>query len=450
MTAAAPQVAPSAGLAMPPQRPGPEDVAADMAAPERRRLLVAAVLALPVLVLSVVPGAQFRNWQWLCFVLAAPLAVWGAWPFHQRALREPTVASDTLVSLAVVASFVWSAYALFLGGAGEPGARLPFDPTATAGVGAARPCPDAVAGVVLCALAGRCLEARAGRRTAASAPLPADAMARACVPMVAAVAVTVPGFWLGAGAEPRAAVAAAVAVLVVAAPCSLLAAVPATLLSAALRGARIGVRVRRPRALEALRAVDTVVLNTVRRPGDYRAVRHLKRLGLRPVLVTGEQEEAARAAADRLGIAEAQSGVGPRDKAVLVRELRERGHRVAVVGEGAEDAAALAEADLGIALGDGDPVAVGAADMTLTRGDVEAVVDAIRLARRTGYVLRAQLVWVPGCQVVALAPAAAGWLNPSGAVVAMAAGVLLAVADGLGAYATGPRPAPAARRLTPS
>ncbi|MFE4629564.1 cation transporter, partial [Streptomyces mirabilis] len=97
---------------------------AEEARQERDRLLVTAVLAVPVLVLSMVPALQFRNWQWLCFMLAAPVAVWGAWPFHVRAvrrLRHSAATMDTLVSLGVVASFAWSAYALFLGGAGDPG-----------------------------------------------------------------------------------------------------------------------------------------------------------------------------------------------------------------------------------------------------------------------------------------------------------------------------------------
>lgn len=88
-----------------------------------QRLLVTALLAVPVLVLSMVPSLQFRNWQWLCFVLAAPVAFWSAWPFHERAwrgLRHGAATMDTLVSLGILASFGWSSYSLFLGGAGCP------------------------------------------------------------------------------------------------------------------------------------------------------------------------------------------------------------------------------------------------------------------------------------------------------------------------------------------
>ncbi|MFE7117571.1 heavy metal translocating P-type ATPase, partial [Streptomyces sp. NPDC057654] len=135
---------------------------------ERTRLLITAVLAVPVLVLSMVPSCQFDNWQWLCFVLAAPVATWGAWPFHAKALRglrHGGATMDTLVSLGVLASFLWSAYALFLGGAGQPGMRMPFSlvPSATGGV--ADVYLEAVVGVPLFVLTGRMLEGRARRAT---------------------------------------------------------------------------------------------------------------------------------------------------------------------------------------------------------------------------------------------------------------------------------------------
>ncbi|NUO44572.1 MAG: cation-translocating P-type ATPase, partial [Streptomyces sp.] len=120
----------TAALPEPPkQRRRAEADASDETREQRRRLLITVLLALPVLVLSMAPDLQFRNWQWLCLVLAAPVAVWGAWPFHTRAvrgLRHSTATMDTLVSLGVIASFSWSVYALFLGGAGDPGMRMPF------------------------------------------------------------------------------------------------------------------------------------------------------------------------------------------------------------------------------------------------------------------------------------------------------------------------------------
>ncbi|MGP4011201.1 heavy metal translocating P-type ATPase, partial [Streptomyces sp. 4N124] len=610
-----------------------------------RQLVITALLAMPVLVLSMVPSLQFRNWQWLCFVLAAPVAVWGAWPFHARAvrgLRHSAATMDTLVSLGVVASFSWSAYALFLGGAGEPGMRMPFSVLPSASDGVAHIYLEAAVGVPLFVLAGRFLEARArhgtgaalrslaaltvkdvavreggterllpigelqvgqvfvvrpGERVAtdgavvegssavdlslitgesepvevqpgaavvggavnagglllvratavgadtqlaritrlvteaqagkARAQRLADAVAGVFVPVVLALAVTTLGFWLGAGAEPQAAVTACVAVLVVACPCALGLATPTALMAATGRGAQLGVLIRGPQALEGLRHIDTVVLDKtgtltsghmtvaritavpgglgretvlrlagaveqgsehplgraitayarralperplpevsdfravpgagvrgridgrlvevlapdeelpaaladalpvaeaaahtpvlvrvdgaaqalvelgdVVRPGSYRAVDRLRRLGVRPVLATGDRAASARAVAADLGIEEVHARCTPEGKADLVRELRERGDRVAVVGDGVNDAAALAGADLGIAMGSGTDVAAGAADVTLVRGDIDALADAIRLARRTLGTIRANLVWAFGYNAVTL------------------------------------------------
>ncbi|QUI30121.1 cadmium-translocating P-type ATPase [Streptomyces alfalfae] len=638
---------------------------------ERDRLLVVALLSLPVLVLSMAPAWQFRNWQWLCFVLAAPVAVWGAGPFHVRALRglrHHTATMDTLVSLGVAASFGWSAYALFLGGAGAPGMRMPFSllPSSGAGGGAAEIYLEAVVAVPLFVLAGRLLEARArhgtgqalrslaalgvkdvavregagecrvtlaelrvgqvfvtrpGERVAtdgevvegssavdlslvtgesepvearagssvvggavnvgglllvratavgadtrlahitrlvtdaqlgkARAQRLADSVAGVFVPVVLTVAVTVLGFWLGAGADPQAAVTACVAVLVVACPCALGLATPTALLAATGRGARLGVLVGGARALEGLRHVDTVVLDKtgtltagrmsvarvtalpggigeqaavrlagaveqgsehplgralvayagrplpevtgfralpgtgvsghvegrfvevrspqgelpeplvraldacesarrtpvlvhvdgspealfavgdVVRPGSYRAVDQLKRLGVRPVLATGDREATARAVAAELGIADVRARCSPEEKAELVRGLRAEGRRVAVIGDGVNDAAALAGADLGIAMGAGTDVATGAADVTLVRDDIEAVADAVRLARRTLATIRANLIWAFGYNAVTVPLAAVGLLTPMLAAAAMSASSLLVVGNSL-------------------
>ncbi|KRD22965.1 MULTISPECIES: cation-translocating P-type ATPase [unclassified Streptomyces] len=642
---------------------------------ERHRLVVTAVLALPVLVLSMAPGLQFRNWQWLCFVLAAPVAVWGAWPFHVRAvrgLRHAAATMDTLVSLGVAASFAWSSYALFLGGAGDPGMRMPFTLLPTAPDGVAHIYLEAAVGVTLFVLAGRFLEARArhgtgqalrsparpatgevsvrdedgserlvpveeltvgqvflvrpGERVAtdgqvmqgssavdlslvtresepvevgpgsvvvggavnagglllvratavgadtqlaritklveeaqagkARAQRPADSVAGAFVPVVLALAVSALGFWLGAGAAPQAAVTACVAVLVVACPCALGLATPTALMAATGRGARLGVLVTGPQALEGLQHVDVVVLdktgtltsghmNVVRvtavpdglgadavlrlaaaveqgsehplgravlacarresggrglpeatgfgalpgrgvrgrvegrlvevlapdddlpdaladalhragsealtpvlvrvdgaaealleigdvvRPGSYRAVERLRRLGVRPVLATGDREEPARAVAEALGIAEVRARCTPEDKAALVRELQEQGHRVAVVGDGVNDAAAPAGADLGIAMGGGTDAAVGAAEVSLVRGDMEALADAVLLARRTLRTIRVNLVWAFGYNVVTVPPAMVGLLTPMAAAAAMSASSVLVVANSL-------------------
>ncbi|AKJ11787.1 carbonate dehydratase [Streptomyces incarnatus] len=659
------------------------------AAQERDRLLVTALLALPVLVLSMVPGLQFRNWQWLCFVLAAPVAVWGAWPFHTRAargLRHSAATMDTLVSLGVLASFSWSAYALFLGGAGQPGMRMPFTLVPSAPDGVAHVYLEGAVGVPLFVLAGRFLEARARRETGAalrslahlavkevsvregaserlvpvdqlgvgqvfvvrpgervatdgdvvegssavdlslvtgeSEPVEvrpgstvvggavnsgglllvratavgagtrlariarlvteaqagkaraqrlADSVAGVFVPVVLALAVTALGFWLGAGADPQAAVTACVAVLVVACPCALGLATPTALMAATGRGARLGVLVSGPRALEGLRHIDAVVLDKtgtltsgrmsvarvtavpgglgreavlrlagaveqgsehplgraitayaqravrggrlpgvsdfravsgrgvrgrvegrlvevvapedglptvlsavmseaeaaartpvlvrvddvaealievgdVVRPGSYRAVDRLRRLGVRPVLATGDRAAPARAVASEVGIDEVHARCTPEDKAALVRDLREQGHRVAMIGDGVNDAAALAGADLGIAMGGGTDVAVGAADVTLVRGDIEALADAVRLARRTLGTIRANLVWAFGYNLVTVPLAMVGLLAPMLAAAAMSASSLLVVGNSLRLRAW--QPSPAGRRRT--
>lgn len=650
---------------------------------ERERLVVIALLSVPVLVLSMVPALQFRNWQWLCFVLAAPVAVWGAWPFHVRALRglrHSTATMDTLVSLGVAASFGWSAYALFLGGAGDPGMKMPFSllPSEHTASGAAHVYLEAVVAVPLFVLTGRFLEARArsgtgealrslaelgakqvavrengterlvpvaelgvgqtfvvrpGERVAtdgevvegssavdlslvtgesepvevepgapvvggalnaggmllvrakavgadtqlaritqlvteaqagkARAQRLADSVAGVFVPVVLAVAVTVLGFWLGAGADPQAALTACVAVLVVACPCALGLATPTALMAATGRGARLGVLVSGARALESLRHVDTVVLDktgtlttgrmsvtrvtaapggigqeaAVRlagaveqgsehplgralvayagrplpdvtdfcalpglgvtgrvegrrvevraprdgeptgelaraldaceaarhtpvlvvvdgapealiaigdllRPGSYRAVDRLRKLGVRPVLATGDREATARAVAEELGIAaeDVRARCTPEEKADLVRELKARGHRVAVIGDGVNDAAALAGADLGIAMGSGTDVAIGAADVTLVRGDIEAVADAVGLARRTLATIRANLVWAFGYNAVTVPLAAVGLLDPMLAAAAMSVSSLLVVGNSLRLRTWSPRP----------
>ncbi|GAA3127985.1 heavy metal translocating P-type ATPase [Streptomyces rameus] len=641
---------------------------------ERERITVTALLAVPVLVLSMVPVLQFRSWQWLCFVLAAPVAVWSAWPFHLRALRglrHSTATMDTLVSLGVVASFSWSVYALFLGGAGEPGMRMSFSLLPAASEGMAHLYLEAAVSVPLFVLTGRFLEGRARRGTGAalrslaqlaakrvsvrdelgerSIPIEqlrvgqvfvvrpgervatdgrvtqgtsavdlslvtgesepvevspgsalvggavnagglvlveatavgadtqlaritrlvteaqagkaraqrlADAVAGVFVPVVLAIAVTVLGFWLGAGADPQAALTACVAVLVVACPCALGLATPTALMAATGRGAQLGVLVRGPQTLEALQHVDTVVLDKtgtlttgymtvakvtalpgaggqeavvrlagaveqgsehpigraitayarrtggdeplpevtdfaavpghgisgcvdgavievgapdgklpralataltaaeqaahtpvlvrvdgrakaliavgdVVRPGSYRAVDRLRRLGIRPVLATGDRKGAAEAVAAALGIDAVHARCTPEDKAALVRELKREGARVAVVGDGVNDAAALAGADLGIAMGSGTDVAIGAADLTLVRGDIEALVDAVRLARRTLGTIRANLAWAFGYNVVTVPLAMVGLLDPMVAAAAMSVSSVLVVANSL-------------------
>ena len=149
----------------------PEDSDGETAA-LRQRLLISLLLAAPVVVLAMVPALQFRNWQWLSLALAAPVAVWGAWPFHRAALvnaRHGAATMDTLISVGVTASFAWSLYALFFGTAGETGMRMPFTLLAGhAGAGASAIYLDAAAGVTVLILLGRYFEVRAKRRSGAA------------------------------------------------------------------------------------------------------------------------------------------------------------------------------------------------------------------------------------------------------------------------------------------
>ncbi|HYO31207.1 MAG TPA: heavy metal translocating P-type ATPase [Nocardioidaceae bacterium] len=134
----------------------------------RQRLRVSALLALPVLVLSMVGPLQFDNWQWLCLTLAAPVVVWGAWPFHRAAwtnLRHAAATMDTLISVGVLAAFGWSLYALFFGHAGMPGMRMDFQLLPTRGTGAGEVYLEVAAAVPVFILAGRYFEARAKQRS---------------------------------------------------------------------------------------------------------------------------------------------------------------------------------------------------------------------------------------------------------------------------------------------
>jgi Cu+-exporting ATPase len=137
----------------------------------RNRLLVSVALSVPVIVLSMVSGLQFDYWQWLCLELAAPVAIWGAWPFHKAAwtnLRHGTATMDTLISLGVTAAFVWSLYALYLGSAGAPGFRHGFSLTIERMSGDGNIYLEVAAAVTTFILAGRYFEARSKRRAGAA------------------------------------------------------------------------------------------------------------------------------------------------------------------------------------------------------------------------------------------------------------------------------------------
>ena len=173
-----------------------------------------------------------------------------------------------------------------------------------------------------------------------------------------------------------------------------------------------------------------VVADTVR-PTSAGAIAALRSLGLEPVLLTGDNESAAATVAAEVGIHRVIAGVLPEGKVDEVRRLQAEGRVVAVVGDGVNDAAALAQADLGLAMGSGADVAMAAADLTLVRADLEAAVDSIRLSRRTLGTIKTNLVWAFGYNVAAIPVAAAGLLNPMLAGLAMAASSVLVVTNSL-------------------
>jgi len=638
----------------------------------RRRLVVAAVLAVPLgnlsISLALAPSLRFAGWELLCVLLALPVVAFSAWPFHRAALRNLRHGSssmDTLVSLGVLASFGWAVWSLAAGSSG-PGYWLGFGVTAE---GADAVYLDVAAGVTTFLLAGRYFETRSRRdavglltalaglaakdarvlRDGAEHPVPAallrvgdlfvvrpgeglpadgvvtdgtsavdtaamngepvprdvgpgdrvvggtvnrtgrlvvratevgantqlaqmSALAeqaaqrkaavqrlvdRVCAVFVPAVlaltALTLAG-WLVTGHGAREAFTAAVAVLIIACPCALGLATPTALMVGVGRAAGLGILVKGPAALEASRAVDTVVLDktgtvttgrmavvgvvafgdaaerdvlrwagaveaasehpiaaavvaaaggglpavtgfaalvgagargevegvptavgsaelvaglgvaaspaadrwlaglgpatgvlvarggalvggiAVRdtvRPSAADAVARLHALGLRTVLLTGDGPAAARAVAAEVGITEVIADVRPVDKATAVADLRARGHRVAMVGDGVNDGPALATADLGMAVARGSDVAAHAADVILVREDLHAIPDAVELANRTLTTIRGNLAWAFGYNAAALPLAALGLLNPLVAGAAMSLSSVLVVANSL-------------------
>jgi Cu+-exporting ATPase len=644
----------------------------------RRRLAVAAVLAVPIcdlsLALSLFPELRFAGWQWVCLALAAPVVGWCALPFHRAAFtgaRHGTSSMDTLVSVGVLAASGWSLWVMLAGGAVAPG--LGQGIAVLAGSDHALYL-DVAAGVTTFLLAGRYFEARAKRSAGAAMrtllalgakdvevlrddgpcrvpvselvigdlftarpgekiatdavieegrsaldvsmvtgePVPrevvagddvvggavntsgrlllratrvgadtqlarmarlvqraqegkagaqrlADRLAAVFVPVVLVLALLTSLGWLLAGQPAGLAITAAVAVLVVACPCSLGLATPTALLVGTGRGAQLGIFIKGPQALESTRNVDTVVLDKtgtltegrmrlveVRPAGgversrllamaggveaasehpiatavttattaergvlpavtDFEAlpglgargvvdglqvvvgraqllaehglvvpaelessrvelerrgatvvlvgwngtaqgllavadtvrassapaVAALRRLGLHPVLLTGDNARTAAAVGAEVGIEDVVAETLPEGKVDVVRRLQERGHRVAVVGDGVNDAAALAVADLGMAIGHGTDAAIEAADIVLAREDLMVVPEAVELARRTHRTIRWNLVWAFGYNVAALPLAVTGLLSPLVAGAAMSLSSVFVVSHSL-------------------
>ena len=179
------------------------------------------------------------------------------------------------------------------------------------------------------------------------------------------------------------------------------------------------------------RVLGRVVVADTIKDSARTAVDQLKKLGLTPMLLSGDNEATARAVASELGIDDVRAGITPEGKVAAIKELQAKGQQVAMVGDGVNDAAAIAQADLGIAMGTGTDAAIAAGDITLMRHDLSAAVDAVRLSRATLRTIKSNLVWAFGYNTAAIPLAAFGMLTPMIAGAAMAFSSVFVVLNSL-------------------
>lgn len=233
-----------------------------------------------------------------------------------------------------------------------------------------------------------------------------------------------------------------VTVLVIACPCSLGLATPTAIIAAVGNGASNGILIKDAESLQTAHQVQAVVLDktgtlTEGFPADklrdtaVAAVQELQQMGLEVHLVSGDKAEAVQKVADACGISHVKSGVFPADKLSYIKDLQASGKKVAMTGDGINDSAALAQADLSIAMGGGSEIAMGAAQVTIVSADPAKIGSLIRLSRRSGRIIRENLFWAFFYNALAVPAAALGLLNPMVAAACMALSSVCVVTNSL-------------------
>ena len=637
----------------------------------RQRLIFSSIFTVPLMLLAMVPSLQFDYWQWVCALLATPVATWAAWPFHRASflnLRHRSVTMDTLVSMGVSVSYLWSLYAIVFTHASDPKMRMSMTLLNTAGSHEVGIYFEVAAAVTTLVILGKFLEHRARNQSIQAlenlatlnpktailiqdgkqvsvpieqvkvgdelyvqtgAQIPVDSVvisgtghidkslvtgesmpvevsvgdsvigatvlldgvltvrARAVgkdtvlsgisrlvhqaqagkaevtrlvdrvseifVPLVIGLSILTGLYWLVIRDNSNLALTAAIAVLVIACPCALGLATPTALLVGTGRGAALGLLIRGPRAIESSSRIDRIfidktgtltdgqmsvsdvvskipdselwpivdaleatsmhpVATSLRKhahtlgftsepavnvqsvsgsgvqglvagrpcalgsvswlgvpdgelkvaaekfasqgdgvvvvyrdayavavialsdqiaPHTSQAIKNLAKMKIEPTVISGDHEAAVKKVCDQLGITNYHANSSPEYKLEQVTLLQNQGHHVAMVGDGVNDAAALAKAHLSLAMGAGTDVAASSADIVLMRSSMAAAVDAIALSRATMRTIKSNLFWAFAYNVAAIPLAMAGLLGPIIASAAMAFSSVFVVTNSL-------------------